>query len=279
MDKKEMWKVWRTITPADENKPYAKYYWMKTEPDEDFVAQYNRPLDPSDVLDISKINDFLKPDYQAKNGWYVYPNGAFTCCVQMFMKDVTPDMIYWWFCWHSLEHVRMNLWNPWNHLYGAVREDSRKIILDPHIPLRDKVHMFDHYVIEDGTSPYGPEILMANVIHWMTPEAFGIKDDMFASSNVDGWVGAIISDPMIPENEKAYGALSHFVRPIEGGVEFTLNMYTGCTIVDGNPVYLKETDAFTPEMAYALAMHCVYEFDRLAKILPQLYEEQEGRLD
>ncbi len=75
-------------------------------------------------------------------------------------------------------------------------------------------------------------------------------------------------------------AFVHLVRNIPGGIEVRDRFWVGHQIVDKKPVLSLSPGAAIPdEAAQGLFLHDVQEFDNLAVILPQLYREQEGRVE
>ena len=71
--------------------------------------------------------------------------------------------------------------------------------------------------------------------------------------------------------------MCHFVREIEGGVEFRTRFWFGYPIIDGEPTLMLPPGVRVPEIfPYALTRHNIEEYCRLKAILPQIYQEQRG---
>ena len=134
----------------DQSKAYAKYYRNPVSPDSAHLAMMDTPCDPSKALFPDQVNDLLNPgDLQIQIGWCNLPNGAGFIANRNVYKNITADMIDWWFAWHPLESLRYRLWYPPQHAGIALNPESRKKILDPRIPIREKNWGITHHVIED----------------------------------------------------------------------------------------------------------------------------------
>ena len=109
----------------------------------------------------------------------------------------------------------------------------------------------------------------------MSPEEFGFDMNRFKRPNAATWIGGVIRDPFQPTIKERHALISHFVREIPGGIEFTLQFWSGYTIENKKPKLLLPPGykGFT----FAVS-HGLWEFDRLSKILPDLYKEQEGKI-
>ena len=66
----------------------------------------------------------------------------------------------------------------------------------------------------------------------------------------------------------------HFIREMDGGVEWRTRFWMGYTILNGHPVPLLPPGIRVPEPAvFGLANHNIYENTRLKSLLPLVYEE------
>jgi hypothetical protein len=268
--------VLRDLSTEEKMKPYAKYFYIVTSPPPDeLIEAHQKPMHHSKALQIENINDLLDPDLELESGYCTLPNGSYYHALRLDMSGVTSEMIDWWFNWHCLESLRLKLWWPWGHFYVAVSDEDKKRILDPKIPLSQKTHGVTHYVIEDLSSPFGPEKIHLDSLNWMSPEKFGFDMNRFRRPNVATWIGGVIRDPFRPTFNERHALISHFVREIPGGIQLTLQFWSGYTIENKEPKLLLPPGF--KGFAFAVS-HGLWEFDRLGKILPDLYKEQEGKI-
>jgi hypothetical protein len=87
-----------------------------------------------------------------------------------------------------------------------------------------------------------------------------------------------VEDP--PDGPGLPVAFVHLVRSIPGGIEVRNRFWVGYQIVDKKPVLSLPPGVAIPEEAVqGLFLHDVQEFANLAAILPQLYGEQEGKVE
>ena len=267
------------LTLEEQSRPYSKYYYIPpAAPDPGMLEQVlrDKPLDPDAALRLENISDLLSPGYlDSETGWCVFSNGAGYVSVHNRMPGVTVEMVNWWFAWHGLESLRYKLWWPKGHFAVSVSEKDRQKILDPNRPLVDKFQGITHHVVEDTGA--GPEDIF---ISFLRPEEMGFDMERFKRPNVGTFVGGYgFSSPVgaPPEHPKQVATMCHFVREIEGGVEFRTRFWFGYHIIDGEPTLMLPPGVRVPEIfPYALTRHNIEEYCRLKAILPQIYQEQRG---
>ena len=93
------------ITEEEKKLPYAKYYFreMAAIPQEKLDIWQAPMADPALATPIERRNDFLDDkDIRLAVGFTVAPNGTGFVANATFMPGVTPEMIDWWFGWHSV---------------------------------------------------------------------------------------------------------------------------------------------------------------------------------
>jgi hypothetical protein len=87
-------------------------------------------------------------------------------------------------------------------------------------------------------------------------------------------VGAPADEPSLPL------AFVHLVRKTSEGIEVRNRFWIGYQIVGKKPILaLPEGARFPEEAACGLFQHDVQEFANLAAILPQLFAENEGKVE
>jgi len=259
----------KELTAEEKALSYSKYYYMEmARPDQAIVDRVLQgPIDPKDALKREDLNDLLNPGYLASEyGYCVMPDGSGYVSNLVKMPEVTPEMFDWWFLWHGLHPLRYKIWDPDEHLDVQVGAEGRKRLLDPNIPMRERIWGVKHHVTEDvGMGP----ILEADVI-FISPEEFGFDTKRFKSPNVGT---AICGD----------GFMCHFIREIDGGVELRTRFWLGWTVVDKRPVRgpspLPENAPNQESILRSATLHNIKEFTHLARILPLVYAEERGNFE
>lgn len=268
------------LTAEEQAKPYAKYFYQKpVDPPAERLEPMKKPMDPAKALPIENINDLLDPGYhEVESGWCILDNGMAYIANHTPMPGVTVDMVNWWFAWHGLEDLRYKMWWPAGHYGVSVSDRDREKILDPNTAMTDRFQGITHYVIENVGGPCAEKI----AISFMTPEDLGFDMDRFKPPAVGTVVGAngvslMLDPPPGMPTQKSPAVMVHFIREIDGGVEFRTRFWMGYHIVDKIPYKLLPKGIRLPEMAASgLATHNVYEYHNLASFLPKIYEEQGG---
>ena len=267
----------RQLTPEERAKPYAKYYDAPlAEFDSDLLAQLrpDAPIDPALALAPERINDLLDPGYhEVETGWCVLDNGAGYVAVNMKMPGVTVEMVDWWYAWHGLEDLRYMLWFPPGHLGIRVDDETRAKILDPSRSLAQKYQGLTHHVHEDVGG--GPDNID---ISFLTPEDLGFDMARFkppAVATVVGGFGWQKAAGAPPDAPPAPAIMLHFVREIDGGVEYRTRFWMGYTMRDRKPVCLLPPEVKVPWQApFGLSQHCVQEYSNLRAFLPSIFGEE-----
>jgi phloretin hydrolase len=270
----------RDLTTEEKAKSYSKYFYRKmSPPTPERVAAMDKPMDPAKALPLEKINDLLNPGYhEVESGWCVLPNGAGYVANQTSMPGVTVDMVNWWMAWHGLESLRYRLWYPPSHFDVTLSDKDRAKVLDPKRRLAQKNYGVTHFVIED-TGGGGPEKI---AISFMSPEEVGFDMSRFKSPDVGTVVAAngvslLINPPPGVPVHKSAAFMIHFIREIQGGIEYRSRFWMGYHIVNKVPYLLLPNGVRLPDFIPAgLARHNVHEYANLASFLPAIYKEQKG---
>jgi hypothetical protein len=271
----------RDLTPEETTRPYAKYFYYEPATiAPELAPYYAEPLriDPSRILPIEDRNDLLQPGYlDDELGYCLLPNGGAYVAVHNKMPGVSADMVNWWFAWHSLEDMRYMLWWPKDHYAISVSDGDRAKILDSERPMTQRFQGTTHHVVEDIGQ--GVDELW---ISFMTPEDFGFDMSRFHAPNVATLVAAnvLVKPGEAPADAPGLPvAMCHFIRDIEGGVEFRTRFWMGYQMVDAEPVFMLPEGIRVPEsVPRGLFLHNLEEYANLRAILPQLYTEQEGKV-
>lgn len=60
----------------------------------------------------------LTPETELENGFGFQADGTLHVAIRTELPDVTPEMIDFWFGWHSAEPARYKLWHPRAHVHA-----------------------------------------------------------------------------------------------------------------------------------------------------------------
>ena len=187
----------RQLTAEEKALPYSKYYYrpVAAGPGADRAGPARQADGPREGPLPEDINLLLDPGYmEVETGWCTCPTAPATC-VNNKMPGVTVDMLDWWFAWHSLaEHALRHLVpaGPLRHLH---QQEDRKKVLDPNVPIKEKIYGRTDHVVEDvGT---GPEDIY---IFFCAPE-LGFDMSRFHAPNVAAMYGGYGLD--MPQNAEA----------------------------------------------------------------------------
>jgi len=268
------------LTPEEKAKPYSKYFdKAPAVPNPKSLEAMLKPMDPAKALRPENLNDLLDPGYhEVETGWCIMPNGTGYIANLTKMPGVTVDMINWWFAWHGLDSLRYKIWFPAGHFSTQIADPTERArVMDPSLPMVQRFQGINHHVVEDIGG--GPEDIK---ISFLTPEEFGFDMSRFkapavgtlvAGNGKSRPVGAFFLRPWAP------AVMCHFIREIEGGIEFRSRFWMGYKIEDKKfkcklPPFIK-VPAHVPQ---GLATHNVHEYTNLASFLPQVYAEQKDSI-
>jgi len=265
------------LDPEEQSRAYAKYYRDPVPPDPAHLAMMDAPCDPSKAIYPEQMNQLLDPgDLEVEIGWCNLSNGAGFIANRNVYKDVTAEMIEWWFAWHPLEDLRYRLWYPPQHAGIALSRESLERILDPSIPISEKIRGVTHHVTEDCNCG------MENIdITFLSPLAFGFDMTRWKEPYVSTFVGGFgwscpagEADPAI----KAPSLMCHIFRQVPGGLQHRTRFWMGYRMSRGKPELSLPPGLAVPAMAVqGLARHNVREFANLGILLPEIYAEFGGR--
>ena len=139
------------LTEKEKSLPYVKYYYQDLAPisEEKLTIARGEMADPKDALNIKDKNLYLKGEDKGFNqGFTVMEDGTGYVANSTFMKDVTVEMMQWWFAWHSVNSdLRYKIWNPEDHYYA--RADKPEYVLDKNVALAEKTWGVNHKIKED----------------------------------------------------------------------------------------------------------------------------------
>ncbi len=274
-----MYKIFGNLSPEEEALPYAKYFHRQpAQPDPHRMALLSKgPMDPAKATPLSDINSLLTrlETTDEEIGYCVLPDGAGYVGMSAFYPDCTVDMFKWWFAWHPLNNLRYRIWCPRCHAGIAVSSRAKEKILDPNVPLEEKIVDVDHFVMEDiggGLSDI--------VISFLRPENMGFDKALLESSGVTVIGGYGLTEPREGPAGKVPAVMMHLFHEENGGVRQRTRFYMGCRINKGIPMNVLPHGVQVPIVApMGLAYHNVEEFTNLGSFLPQIYAELGGTFE
>lgn len=262
----------RELTAEEKALPYSKYYHkdMAKIPQEDLDTVNKGPIDVSQALKITEISKMFDDGYlPTENGYCSFGDGTGFGASKVFMKDVTLDMLDWWFNWHVLHDLRYAIWCPIAHNGTSTKTpDAHKDSSGVELKIRNynKTHYPDEGFNLDGHEVVG--------IAFKDPKDLGldIKNTRAFIANATKKVGFY---------DLPITTFVHVAREVEGGVEFRSRYFTR-TYFDKNGT-LKKCKARIPEfivsnIARNNCLHSLIEYNNLASILPSVYAEHEGKI-
>lgn len=266
------------LDSEDQSKAYAKYYRDPAPPDVRHLAMMDAPCDPLQAIYPEQMNDLLNPgDLQVEIGWCTLPNGAGFMANRNVYRDVTAEMIDWWFAWHPLDGLRYRIWYPPQHAGIAVSPESRERILSASIPIHEKNWGVTHHVTEDCNC--GMEHID---ITFQSPRDFGFDMTRWKEPYVSTFVGGFgWSSPAVKTDRfvKAPSLMCHIFRQTPGGLEHRTRFWMGYLMSQGKPQLALPPGVSVPAVAVqGLARHNVREFSNLSVLLPEIYAELGGDL-
>ena len=261
------------LNPEEQCKPYAKYYRDPVQPDPSHLEKMDAPCDPTKALYPEQMNDLLNPgDLEVETGWCNLPNGAGFIANRNVYKNVSADMIDWWFAWHPLESLRYRIWYPPQHAGIGLSPESRERILDPDVPNSEKNRGVTHHVVEDCNCG------MENIdITFLSPGDFGFDMARWKEPYVSTFVGGFGWSSPVEKMEhsiKAPSLMCHIFRQSADGLEHRTRFWMGYTMTQGKPELCLPPGVSVPDkVVQGLAQHNVHEFSNLALLLPEIYSE------
>lgn len=252
------------------SKSYYKYYEMdiaNLSPEQmEYVA--NCKGSAEDAMSIHDRNKLLGPDkYPEKTGYYPLKEGGLLIASNIHLPNVTPDMLWWWWPWHSVDPLRYAIWDPEDHFDVQPNEEGRTRALDPNVPMCEKTWGATHYVKESIGGPADDIVIM-----FEDPAKLGYDWSKVGTPDCRFLIAAnALLGPM-----KVPVVMTETASDAEnGGVNFHARFWVGYHIINGEAKYLLPPEVELPDqVAMGLVGHNIKEFTHLGKILPSVYAEE-----
>lgn len=197
----------------------------------------------------------------SETGIYYLSEGGMLVASNLITPNFTGEMLDWWFPWQVLEPLRYAIWDPEDHVDNQVSESDRAHLLDPAIPVREKIW---------GTTFHALELMGDSLaktdISFHNPAVLGYKND---SCDFIIAANALLGEKKIPVT------MLEVAKKINGVMNLQLRFWIGYHIIDGLGTYLLPQGIKVPaEAGINLIHHNFREFNNLHLVLPTLYAEE-----
>ena len=261
------------MRPGDlDGKPYAGYWNPQMAPLPERAREalahgpVAAPLLPPLAFAAKSIET---PDGGLENGFCLAAGGALHIAIFTDMPGVSPEMVDWWFGWHSDEPERYKLWHPRAHVHAEWRQPPA-----PAARGRDRyvdcVSCVDEYI--------GSE-MGSYAIRFVPPGELGLDEGRLSDPKQATAVCARVGFANIPFD---FGYLAHYVSRAERGVEMRSRFWIGGLHTaarrggiagDLAVAVVRRFMKPTASEGSALLVHCSQEMSHLASFLPRLFAE------
>lgn len=255
------------LTEKEKSLSYVKYFYedLAEVPEEKIKIANGEAANSEETLNIKDRNIFLKgEDKGMQAGFSVMEDGIGYVANSTFMKDVTVEMVDWWFAWHGVgSDLRYKIWDPEDHYYARI--DKPEYVLDPNVPLNQKTWGVNHKIKED--IGLGPEDL---ILAFKCPKDFGYDMNILGTDKCESMVCAIGVG-----NVPAF--MTHKYYTVQGGIMFESRFWIGYKFEEGEFIKIIPEGKEVPEIVpRSLFRHNIKEFTNLAAILPRVYSEEKN---
>lgn len=217
-------------------------------------------LNPNITLtSFENKNDILKDEnLQRQVGYEKFPDGSYLVSMVCSMKNITIDMINWWFWWHPQEDIRYQAWYPGDHLSISFSKNDKDYFNKGKLPQFQENTQYPVEKIGKSKIPLS--------IEFVKPEKFGFSKSIMRENDIPlilcGHVG--VNKGCIKHTEMA-----HIFKSTEDGLLLISRFWIGKTLKNK----MLRKIVLTDKTAMDMAKHCCIEYRNLVEILPDLYKE------
>jgi hypothetical protein len=252
-----------------ETLPYARF-WNPQMADLSSVALQavaNSPVAESLMAPMDQAVRAIE-DAEVQSGWTITSAGAAHVNLLTELPGVTPEMVDWWFGWHSDSPERYKLWHPRAHVHAEWQRTP---------PAGS--HGRSRYV---GSTSVVDEYLGSTLgrfaISFRPPEEFGLRDARVEAGVEATAVCARVGLVDVPVDA---GYLLHLVTRTDGGSVMRSRFWIGLPYTTPRAAPLRAVLPLarslirpTVDETRALLVHCAQEMAHLATFLPELYAQE-----
>lgn len=254
------------LIEVEKSLPYVKFFYQEMAPiPEEKLEIWKGEAAPAEAaLPVEERGRFLDEEPPTiENGFCVAPNGTGFVANSTFMPNVEPEMLDWWFAWHSVtSDLRYKVWDPEDHYHARALDPE--YVLDPSVPVREKTWGVNHDILEDVG--FGPERIL---LQFKKPSDLGFDMDKIGKPGCAGMVCAcgVGDSPAL---------MTHKWMKVDGGVMFKSHFWMGYGFNENSELVKVIPDGVSiPEAGpRALYGHNIKEYSNLAAILPEIYAHE-----
>jgi len=250
-------------------KPYGKFWTrsMAPLPEVTRTALHNGPVAEALLPPLADVPTALAEESSAiENGFCFAADGSMRIAARTEMPGVTPEMVDWWFGWHSDSPERYKLWHPHAHVHAMWQSPP------PEGSTGRARYVGNTSIVDE----YLGSNLLRAAVRFVPPSQLG-----FAPSASDPARATIIAARTgLYELPVDVGYLVHEVRRVAGGSVMRSRFWMGGSYVAGRSklgsvlsAVAARLPAFGEADARALLVHDAQEMQHLVGILPGLYAE------
>lgn len=237
---------------------------------EKYINMPNAQLTEEMKKKLSKEGGITKVDFFDKNnilsnhnlwkecGYVKLADDSYLVSMVTPMKNVTKEMVLWWFWWHVQDSERYKAWYPTEHYKISYNKKDEEYFNSKTVP---KFQSNIQYPVERVGKLVAPLS-----IEFVSPSNFGFSKDLMKQNNIEtivcGHVGAFKG--LIPNTEMA-----HIFVQTEDGLLWVSRFWIGKNL---KSKILKKL-LVTKKQAKGMAVHCSIEYQNFAKKIPMMYEE------
>jgi len=250
---------------------YAQFWnpTMRATPSHALSALSNGAVE-STLLPIKDIAVKEITTSSTQNAFTITSDGSMHINLETHMPGVTPQMIDWWFGWHSDSPERYKLWHPKAHVHAQWQE------LPPSETSGRARYVGFTSIVDEFI---GTQMLRAR-IQFRAPKSIGLVD----SSVEEGLdATAICARVGLDEIPVDMGFLAHHIEAVPGGSLMRSRFWIGPSYFSARNKFfaplipvLKKIITLQEDDARDLLEHCAQEMNHLASFLPDLYRQESG---
>lgn len=235
------------------------------------MEKFKQTVNPfSAVAFVDKGNIVTKTVNPEDIGSCVLLDGTGYVCDVNFVAGVTKEMIDWWFVWRGLKKENYANLDPKENLSALSMQVGKS--LDDDLTIKERLWDTTQEVVKLGEM--GPATTFQN---FKCPTDIGF--DLSSLGDDASFICYRTFDQGEPPMAGPDGFVAHIVREKDGGVEITTYQWIGWTMMYGLPQKSLPNGFFMPPVfPVGYLVKNTMEFVNLGKILPNLYEQNGGKL-
>jgi hypothetical protein len=264
------------MQPGDlAGKPYARFWNPQLAPLAGHILEaiargpVAAPLMPRIDVSASEVQD---GSFAVENGYALTAGGEMHLALRTDMPGTSPEMVDWWFGWHSAEPERYKLWHPQAHVHAAWCSS------DP--PNAESLRGRDRYLGRTScVDEYLGSTLGSYAIRFLPPRELGFDERKLADPRLATCICARVGFANLPFD---IGYLAHHVSRTERGAVMHSRFWIGGQHaaprrggILGSAALWGVQRVMKPRQAdaEALLVHCAQEMPHLASFLPEIFAE------